>query len=167
MLPSHEYLEYSGIPYQSASFPTFTEKGAANVAHYFGFSARQMVKTLIFITEAGECVLVMVGGDQNIISGNLKKIIGSRNIQLADPEMVKKTTGYEIGSIPPFCWQPPSFRSFIDEALLGESVLGVGAGVWGNEIFITPENLVQASKAHVVNLTDRQKPIFPEGSDGK
>jgi hypothetical protein len=38
----------------------------------------------------------------------------------------------------------------------------VGGGVWGHEIFITPANLVVASRARVVNLTDRDRPVFPE-----
>jgi Cys-tRNA(Pro)/Cys-tRNA(Cys) deacylase len=101
----------------------------------------------------------MLGGDQNAISGNLKKAIGSRNIQMAAPEVVKEATGYVIGSIPPFCWQPEGFRSFLEASLMNEPMLGVGAGEWGNEIMITPENLVKASKAIVVNLTDRDKPV--------
>jgi hypothetical protein len=35
--------------------------------------------------------------------------------------------------------------------LVEESILGVGAGEWGNEIMITPENLIKASRAIVVN----------------
>jgi hypothetical protein len=41
-----------------------------------------------------------------------------------------------------------------------EPVLGVGTGVWGHEILITPENLVKASGAILVNLTDRNKPTM-------
>jgi Cys-tRNA(Pro)/Cys-tRNA(Cys) deacylase len=41
-----------------------------------------------------------------------------------------------------------------------ETVLGVGAGEWGEEIIITPDNLVRASGAQVVNLTDRDCPVF-------
>jgi len=102
----------------------------------------------------------MLGGDQNAISGNLKKAIGSRNIQMAAPEVVKDTTGYVIGSIPPFSWQPEGFRSFLEASLIHEPMLGVGAGQWGNEIMITPQNLIRASKAIVVNLTDREKPVL-------
>lgn len=166
MLPSHEYLDLLGIPYQTASFPASTEKGAANVARYFSVTERQMVKTLIFVLDTHECILVMVGADQNVISGHLKKAAGSRNIQLASREVVKHTTGYEIGSIPPFSWQPPGFHSFIDIVLLKEPILGVGAGVWGKEIFITPQDLVKASAAQVLNLTDKQRPIFMEGFNG-
>jgi Cys-tRNA(Pro)/Cys-tRNA(Cys) deacylase len=98
----------------------------------------------------------MVGGDRSAISGHLKKALGDRNVQMASPAAVKETTGYQIGSVPPFHWQPAGFRSFLDEALTREPVLGVGAGVWGNEILITPANLVRASSATVVNLTERQ-----------
>jgi Cys-tRNA(Pro)/Cys-tRNA(Cys) deacylase len=161
-LPPHQFLDEHGVPYQPLTFPTTTEKGAANVARALGFSERQMVKTLVFEVDTGERVLVMVGGDQNAISGHLKKAIGSRNIRMASLEVVKETTGYEIGSIPPFHWQPEGFRSFLEASLMQEEVLGVGAGRWGQEIMIAPAELVRASNAIVVNLTDRSLPVFPE-----
>jgi len=158
-LPSHLYLDQLAIPYEARSFSPETEKGAANVARALGFSERQAVKTLIFQADTGERVLVMLGGDQNAISGNLKKAIGSRNIQMAAPDVVKEATGYVIGSIPAFSWQPHGFRSFLEASLVNEPILGTGAGQWGEEIMITPENLIKASHAIVVNLTDREKPI--------
>ena len=161
MLPAHTFLDRLHIPYTIASFPPSTPKGASSVAIALGLSEHQAIKTLIFETDKGEQVLVMVGGDQNVISGHLKKVIGSRNIQLASPERVIETTGYKIGSIPPFSWQPDGFRSFLDSDMMNQPILAVGAGVWGNEIIITPDNLITASKAIVVNLTNRELPIFP------
>lgn len=158
-LPAHLYLDAHQIPYEARSFSPETEKGAANVAHALGFSERQAVKTLIFQVDSGERVLVMLGGDQNAISGNLKKAIGSRNIRMADPEVVRETTGYVIGSIPAFGWQPPGFRSFLEASLVREAMLGTGGGQWGEEIMITPENLIKASHAIVVNLTERDQPV--------
>jgi Cys-tRNA(Pro)/Cys-tRNA(Cys) deacylase len=155
-LPAHTYLDQRNIPYERKSFSPETEKGAANVAHALDFSKRQAVKTLIFqVVDTGECVLVMLGADQNAISGNLKKAIGSRNIKMADPEIVKSTTGYIIGSIPAFGWQPANFRTFLEASLTNEPILGTGAGQWGEEIMITPENLIKASSAIVVNLTEK------------
>src|SRR5688572_11381186 len=124
-LPSHEYLDRLGIPYEAKSFPPTTEKGAASVARVLNFLERQAVKTLIFQTDSGERVLVMLGGDQTAISGHLKKAIGSRNIQMAAPEVVKETTGYIVGSIPPFSWQPDGFRTFLEASLTEEPVRGV------------------------------------------
>lgn len=160
-LPAHRYLDTLNIPYTRRTFPPTTARGAAQVASALGYKARQMVKTLIFEADTGEKVLVMLGGDQNAVSGLLKKAIGSRNIRLAAPDVVKATCGYEVGSIPPFHWQAPGFRSFLEASLMHEDLLGVGAGQWGHEILITPANLVKASRAVVVNLTDTAQPVFP------
>lgn len=161
VLQSYKYLNQLHIPYATAKFSPSTPKGAENVAHILGLNVHQTVKTLIFKSDIGEFVLIMVGADQNAISGHLKKVVGSRNVQLASPDEVIKTTGYQIGSIPPFSWQPEGFRSFLASDLMNEEILAVGAGIWGNEILITPANLVKASLAMVVNLTIRDQPIFP------
>jgi Cys-tRNA(Pro)/Cys-tRNA(Cys) deacylase len=159
-LPAHLYLDELGIPYDIRSFSPETEKGAASVARTLGIPERQAVKTLIFQVAGREFVLVMLGGDQSAISGHLKRAIGARNIQMASAEAVKEITGYIVGSIPPFSWQPEGFRSFLERSLLGEAVLGVGAGQWGNEIMITPDDLLRASGAVVANFTDRTQPVF-------
>jgi Cys-tRNA(Pro)/Cys-tRNA(Cys) deacylase len=72
---------------------------------------------------------------------------------------VKETTGYEVGSVPPFSWQPTGFRSFVDVALLEYEVVGVGAGIRGHEIIMKFDHLVEACDAIVVNLTDPDKPV--------
>lgn len=155
-LPAHRHLEALGVPWERRTFPASTPKGAASVAHALGYRESQMVKTLIFQSGTGERALIAVGGDRNVISGKLKKAMGNRNIRLASPEAVIEFTGYRIGSIPPFSWQQEGTRTFIDEDLMEEPVLGVGAGVWGEEILITPANLVRASNGIVFNLTRRE-----------
>ena len=160
-LPAHDHLDALGIGYESRSFPTETAKGAANVARALGFREGQMVKTLIFEAGDGGRALIMVPANKSAVSGLLKRALGSRNIRLAAPEAVRETTGYEIGSVPPFHWQPPGFTSLVDASLMREESLGVGAGVWGQEIILEPEALVRASQARVVNLTDRSSPLEP------
>jgi Cys-tRNA(Pro)/Cys-tRNA(Cys) deacylase len=155
ILPSHRYLDEHNIAYERRAFSPETEKGAANVANALGYRERQMIKTLIFeVVDTGEKALIMVGGDQSAKSGLLKKALGSRNIRMADPDAVLAFTGYRIGSIPPFGWQPEGTRTFIDQALMQEDVLGVGTGQWGEEILISPANLVQAANAIVVQLVE-------------
>lgn len=159
ILPAHQFLDSLGIQYKRLSFSPSTEKGAANVAQALGFSERQMVKTLIFETDTPEFSLVMVGADQNVVSGHLKKVLGSRNIKMAAPEVVLDITGYVIGSIPPFHWQPEGFRTVLDESLAKQELLGVGAGQWGEEIMISPHDLVKATNAIIANLTDKESSV--------
>ena len=162
-LPAYAYLDDRGIPYRRLDFPPDTEKGAASVARALGFDPGQMVKTLLFQTDGDELALVMLGGDRSAVSGQLKKALGSRNIRLAAPERVGQVTGYAVGSIPPFSWQPPGFRSFVDAALLEYPVVGVGAGEWGREIVLTPADLVTAAAAAVANLTAKTGPVLTTG----
>src|SRR5579863_6485225 len=154
-LPTHAYLESRGIPFRRMIFPDTTEKGALSVARVLGnaVTPRQVVKSLVFETSSREMVLVLVGGDQNVISGSLKKILGDRNIRMASRERIHEVTGYQVGSIPPFSWQPPNFRTIIDLSLLAEPLLAVGSGTWGHEILLTPADLVRASSAQEANLT--------------
>ena len=161
-LPAHDHLDRLGIPYRRAEFAPSIDKGAASVAQALGYRERQMIKTLIFELDTAERILVMVGGDQNIVSGLLKKAAGSRNIRMAQFDAVKETTGYVVGSIPPFSWQPEGFRTFLEVSLLDEPLLGVGTGQWGHEILIAPKDLVRASGAILVNLTERDSPAFPQ-----
>ena len=155
-LPAHRFLDERRVPYERLSFSPDTEKGAANVAQALGYNESQMVKTLVFETGSGEHVLVMLGGGKNAVSGNLKRAIGSRDIGLAAPDRVIEVTGYAIGSIPPFHWQPPGFRNFVDACLMDEDLLGVGAGVWGQEIMISPKWLAAVTGATVVDLSSKQ-----------
>jgi Cys-tRNA(Pro)/Cys-tRNA(Cys) deacylase len=155
-LPAHAHLDCLGIPYRRASFSPDIVKGAASVAQALGYRERQMVKTLVFETAAGERALVMLGGDQSAVSGLLKRALGSRDVRMAAPEAVLDTTGYVIGSIPPFGWQPPGFRTLLEATLLDEPELGVGTGRWGEEILLRPADLVRASGAEIVNLTVRE-----------
>ena len=150
--PSHAFLDGRNIPYEKLTFPTSTEKGAGNVAKALGYAEQQMVKTLIFELGTGEHVLVMLPGDKSAKSGLLKKAVGNRNVRMAKPDKIEALTGYVIGSIPAFHWQPEGFRSFIAAVLMEEEILGVGVGEWGHEIMITPENLVLATGAEVVQL---------------
>lgn len=161
-LPAHDHLDRLRIPYERREFATDTPRGAAGAAQALGLSERQTVKTLIFETAAGERALVMVGGDQSAVSGHLKRALGSRDVRMASPEAVVETTGYVIGSIPPFGWQPAGFPVFVEALLMEETMLGVGTGRWGHEMLISPADLVRASGAVVVNLADRDRHTFPD-----
>jgi len=44
-----------------------------------------------------------------------------------------------------------------------EPLLGVGTGRWGEEILIAPADLVRASRARIVNLTERERPVTGGG----
>ena len=60
-LPAHIFLDERQVLYEKLKFSPETAKGAANVAQALGYSESQMVKTLVFESDTGENVLVMIG----------------------------------------------------------------------------------------------------------
>jgi Cys-tRNA(Pro)/Cys-tRNA(Cys) deacylase len=107
-----------------------------------------IVKTILFDAKDGsDLFMALVSGNATVKSSVLKKLVGSKNVTLASPERVSETTGYQIGSIPPFGWITSGFRVFIDKALLAVPEVGVGSGQWGVEILLSPSDLVRVTGA--------------------
>jgi Cys-tRNA(Pro) deacylase len=77
-----------------------TARTAQDAATALGCTLGAIVKSLLFKTE-DNYVLCLVAGDKKCSLNKLKKVINKKNISLADPESVKKITGYTIGGVSP------------------------------------------------------------------
>src|SRR3989344_9187137 len=62
----------------------------------------QGVKSLVLITHEKEYVLCLVSGDRKINLKELRSILSTKDIRLADHEDVLNITGCEVGSVYPF-----------------------------------------------------------------
>ena len=77
-----------------------TAKTANDAATALGCKVGAIVKSLLF--KAGEkFVLCLVSGNRKCSLNKLKKILGEKDVSLADPEDVKRITGYTIGGVSP------------------------------------------------------------------
>lgn len=66
------------------------------VTDYLHKDAKSFVKTLIYSID-GKPVAVMVRGDREVNETKLSKLFNATDVELAEPEMVKKATGADIG----------------------------------------------------------------------
>jgi prolyl-tRNA synthetase len=71
--------------------------GVDDLCEAFGIEAYQSVKTLIFETDTKGVVVAAIRGDYDINEEKLMKIVGVKKMRLASVEVVKETTGAEIG----------------------------------------------------------------------
>ena len=77
-----------------------TERTAQDAATALSCSVGAIVKSLLF--RAGEnFVLCLVSGDKRCSLNKLKKILEEKDVSMANPEDVKKITGYTIGGVSP------------------------------------------------------------------
>ncbi|MDA9978570.1 YbaK/EbsC family protein [Candidatus Pelagibacter sp.] len=77
-----------------------TARTAQDAATALGCNVGAIVKSLLFST-GDSFVLCLVSGDQRCSLNKLKKIIDKKDVSMANPDEVKKITGYTIGGVSP------------------------------------------------------------------
>ena len=77
-----------------------TAKTAQDAATALGCNVGAIAKSLLF-SFGDNFVLCLVSGDKKCSLNKLKKILNERDVFLAEPEDVKRITGYTIGGVSP------------------------------------------------------------------
>ena len=77
-----------------------TARTAQDAATALGCNVGAIVKSLLFST-GDNFVLCLVSGDTRCSLNKLKKILNEKDVSMANPDDVKKITGYTIGGVSP------------------------------------------------------------------
>jgi Cys-tRNA(Pro) deacylase len=77
-----------------------TARTAQDAATALGCKVGAIVKSLLF-SGGNSFVLCLISGDKRCSLNKLKKIINENNVSMANPDEVKKITGYTIGGVSP------------------------------------------------------------------
>ena len=103
-----------------------TARTADDAATALGCKVGAIVKSLLF--KAGvNFILCLVSGDKRCSLNKLKKILNETDVSMANPEEVKKVTGYTIGGVSP-TGHLTKTKIFIDENLKNFKSLFAAAG---------------------------------------
>ena len=119
VLPDRE--ETVLAPLQEVDTPNM--KTVEEVTSFLSISADQLVKTLIFVAD-GDVVAALVRGDHEINEVKLKNLLGARTLELADGDLVEKTTGAPMGFAGPVGL---SVKVVADQAVKGMKNMVTGA----------------------------------------
>lgn len=125
-------------------------KTAIDAANAIGVAVGQIVKSLIFGVD-GEIVLAYVSGSNQLDEKKLAAAAGGLKCVRVDADVVRETTGFPIGGVPPFGHKTP-LRVFIDPDLLQYDEVWAAAGTWHDVFGIEPHQLVAASGGLVTDL---------------
>ena len=133
-----------------------TARTANDAATSLGCKVGAIVKSLLF--KAGEnFVLCLVSGDKRCSLNKIKKILDEKNVSMANPEDVKKITGYTIGGVSPIGHLVKT-KIFIDENLKNFTSIFAAAG-HPNAVFeIDFENLKALTLGEVKEITEWKNP---------
>ncbi|MGA0962316.1 MAG: YbaK/EbsC family protein, partial [Ilumatobacteraceae bacterium] len=131
-----------GLDITPRTFPDGT-RTAQEAADAIGVQVGQIVKSLIFAVD-GEVVLAYVSGANQLDESKLALAAGGAMCQRVDADVVRSTTGFPIGGVPPF-GHATDLRVFIDPDLLLYDEVWAAAGTWHDVFGIEPYKLVEAS----------------------
>ena len=120
-------------------------------ADALGVTVGQIVKSLVF-TADGRPVLVAASGVNRVDEKRLGQLAGGK-IWRADPDTVKRATGYSIGGVPPIALATP-LPVYVDRDLLGYDLVYAAAGLPECVFPLAPQELVRATGGTVVDIKE-------------
>ncbi|MGA0036597.1 MAG: YbaK/EbsC family protein, partial [Ilumatobacteraceae bacterium] len=127
-----------GLDITPRTFPDGT-RTAQEAADAIGVQVGQIVKSLIFAVD-GEVVLAYVSGANQLDESKLALAAGGAMCQRVDADVVRSTTGFPIGGVPPL-GLATQLRIFVDPDLLKFDEVWAAAGTWHDVFPIDPRVL--------------------------
>ena len=129
-----------------------TARTANDAATALSCKVGAIVKSLLF--RAGDSfVLCLVSGDKRCSLNKLKKILDEKDVSMANPEDVKRITGYTIGGVSPIGHLIKT-KIYIDENFKNFNSIFAAAG-HPNAVFeIDFENLKALTQGETKEITE-------------
>ncbi|MEU3509015.1 YbaK/EbsC family protein [Streptomyces longwoodensis] len=137
---------------QVRRFPDAT-RTAAEAAAAIGCELSQICKSLIFAAD-GVPVLVLMDGASRVDVDLVRKELGADAVTRADAALVRETTGYAIGGVPPFGHRTAT-RVLADRGLLAHDVVWAAAGDPHTVFPMAPRELVAHAGATLADVRER------------
>jgi len=113
-----------------------------------GLSPKQIIKSLLFISENGP-ILVILDGSSKVDLAKLNRVVGRGKIRLARPDEVKQITKYEVGSLPPIGVKA---RTIVDPRVLKNRIVVGGGGNSTKLSKLDPRKIIEYQKAEIADI---------------
>ncbi|MEV7726841.1 YbaK/EbsC family protein [Streptomyces sp. NPDC087917] len=126
------------------AFPEGT-RTAADAAAAIGCALSQIVKSLVFAAD-GVPVLVLMDGASRVDVETVRRELGAGKVTRADAALVRASTGYAIGGVPPF-GHTTRLRVLADRSLLAHEVVWAAAGTPHTVFAMAPRDVIRHASA--------------------
>ncbi|MEU6096411.1 YbaK/EbsC family protein [Streptomyces sp. NPDC047079] len=146
-------------------FPDAT-RTAAEAAAAIGCRLSQICKSLIFAAWGspllegdggpgdGVPVLVLMDGASRVDVERVREELGAEKVTRAGADVVRETTGYAIGGVPPFGHRTRT-HVLADRALLAHDTVWAAAGTPHTVFPMDPKTLIAHAGATLVDVRER------------
>lgn len=145
-------LESHGIPFECSSYEVDEDHlDAVTAAKKLGIDTSRVFKTIVMRTDSNEIVVFCVPAPVEVNLKKARAVSGAREIGPVKPAELLSLTGYVRGGCSPIGMRK-QYRTFIDETVILHETVYVSAGIRGQQVIVSPENLVRLTGATVCDL---------------
>ncbi len=95
-------LRTAGVAFVPHLYPYEPRGGTRASSAALGVPEHSVVKTLIFETERGDPLCILMHGDHEVSAKQLARAIGTKSVAPCAPEVADRHSGYQVGGTSPF-----------------------------------------------------------------
>ncbi|NRB67811.1 MAG: Cys-tRNA(Pro) deacylase [Vibrio sp.] len=130
-----------------------TESYGLEAVEALGQDPEQVFKTLLFCIngEPKHLAVAVIPVDQKLNLKLAAKAAKAKKVEMANPDIAQKTTGYVVGGISPL-GQKKMLPTFIHQSAQHRETICVSAGKRGLEIELAPRDLAALTRGQFAEL---------------
>jgi len=149
--PAVRLLRQHGVDFQAHLYDYVEHGGTTRSSSALGVDEHQVVKTLVFETEAKKPLIVLMHGDKQVSAKSLARHLGVKSVAPCKPEVAEKWTGYQVGGTSPFGTRT-KLPVYVERTILDEPRIWINGGKRGFLVSIAPAVLTALLEPEPVSV---------------
>ena len=144
-------IKYETLSYEDDGEHELSRGAAENIAAKLGINPAACFKTIVMRNESKQIFVFCQSAIHEINRKKARNASASKEINPVKPDELLALTGYIRGGCSPLGMKK-KFPTFIDQTALDFEKIYISAGVRGQQIVISPADLLKATDAQSVDL---------------
>lgn len=145
-------IKYEVLTYEDDGEHELERGAAQNIAQKLNIQIEKCFKTIVMKNESRQIFVFCQSAAQEINLKKARTLTNSKEIAPVKSDELLSLTGYIRGGCSPLGMKK-NFPTFIDQSALSCDKLYISAGIRGEQIVISPQDLIKATSAQTADFT--------------
>jgi Cys-tRNA(Pro) deacylase len=149
--PAIRVLRQHDITFTGHLYTYEDHGGTAVCARELGVDEHTVIKTLIFETETGEPLIVLMHGDREVSTRGLARLLGAKQVSPCSPQTADRHSGYQVGGTSPFGTRK-TMPVYMERTIADLPVIYINGGKRGFLVAMAPQDLIRVLHPAMVEV---------------